>query len=248
MSAKVTQGGQALAEGLVAMVVLASIWVAVAWLGRLQDMALSAQHASGLAAFAYTRNPAAHIDYGIRAHYFQGPAHQWKDRSGHSLLASSLHQVQFDFKRASVLSQAGQPGGIDAMAVSLRDDWGIQDEGIVNAAVHFLPGSGTVDVAGNSVLGLGAFNDYPQLRRHTAILEGAGHASNDTRVQQVVAQSTQAWSDSARASVDMGKKVDAAMAAVDAPWHRARPVLDWLSPWAGHVPAARLAHPVKEPE
>jgi len=247
MSPKATQSGQALAEGLVAMVVLASIWVAVAWLGRLQDMALSAQHASRHAAFAYTRNPASHNDYGIKTQYFQGPAHQWKDRVGHSILASPLHQVQLNFERTSTLSDAGQPGGNDAWAMSLRKDWAVQDEGIVNASVYVLPGPGTVNVSSTSVLGLGAFNDYPKLRRHIAILEGAGHASNDAQVQQVVAQSAPAWADSTRASVIVGTRVDAAMAAIDAPWHRPRPVLDWLAPWAGHVPAARLANPVKEP-
>lgn len=241
------QGGQALVEGFLAMLVLASIWVAVAWLGHLQDMALSVQDASRYAAFAYTRNPAVDTDHGIRAQYFQGAARRWNDRSGNPMLDSPLHQVRIIWDRTSTLSQAAQPGGNEVMAESMRNGWGIQDGGIVNAFVYASPGSEVVNGVGASLLGLEDFNDYPQLRRHTALLEGARHAANDAQVQQIAAQSALAWSDSAQASVTIGRKVDAAMAAVDAAWHRARPVFDWLGPWAGHVPAGRLAYPVKEP-
>lgn len=248
MNSKWAQGGQALVEGFLAMLVLISLWVAIAWLGHLQDMALSAQHASRRAAFAYTRNPAVETDDGISAQYLRGPAHRWMDHSGNPMLDSPAHQVRVYWDRASTLSQAAQPGGNEAMAEAMRSGWGIQDRGVVHAFVHALPGSGAAHAAGSSLLGLEAFNDYPPLRRHTAILEGAGHASNDAQAQRIVAQSTLAWSDSAQASAAHGRKIDAAMAAVDAPWHRARPVFDWLGPWAGHVPAARLAYPVKEPQ
>ncbi|MGB6104590.1 MAG: hypothetical protein WBF88_12185 [Pusillimonas sp.] len=232
------QGGQALAEGLVVMLVLVSLWVAVAWLGQLQDMALSAQHASGHAAFAFTRNPVGDAAEHIRWQYFQGPAHQWKDRGGNPMLALPLSQVQVNWARPEELDQEAQPGGSSIHAESLRRSWQLGDRGIVSARVSATPRHGVAaSSAGSSV----DFNRYPNLRRHTAILEGAGHAADDVRVQQIVAQSELAWSDSARASRIIGTKIDAAMAAVDAPWHRDRPEFDWLGLWAGHVPAERLA-------
>src|SRR5690606_13330918 len=80
------QCGQALAEGLVVITVLATFWLALGWLGRLQDIGLSAQHASSLTAFLFTRSPALNNQKAVKeqavARHFDGPAHQWRDLQG----------------------------------------------------------------------------------------------------------------------------------------------------------------------
>ena len=247
MSQNSAQKGQALAEGVLAMLVLASIWVAMAWLGHLQDMALSAQHASRHAAFVHTRTPGS-VSRDTVLPFFQTAAHQWNERNGDPMLALPSWQVQLHLDRRTMLDPLAQVGGNDAMAASLRDNWGIQDQGIVDVSVQALPGvhseNATEETA--SVLGLGIFKHYPLLRRHTAILEGAGHASNDAQVQDIVVRSGLAWSDSASTSIALGKRINAVMENVDAPWRRAHAVFDWLGPWAGHVPAGHLADPIKE--
>ena len=163
------------------------------------------------------------------------------------MLAVPQQQVHLDRRRVSVLDQAAQPGGNETMANTLRHDWGVQDKGLLRASVSVSPWFGPADGNGASVLGLDSFSQVPALTRHTVILEGAGHAAGDLQAQHIVAQSGMAWFNSAQVSIAIGSKIVAAMAAVDAPWHRARPVFDWLTPWAGHVPSERLANRAESP-
>src|SRR5690606_10776299 len=128
-------------------------------------------------------------------------------------------------------------------ASALRQDWRIQDPGMMVAQVRVAPPARRLgDAPHGRTSGLADFNTYPALRRHTALLVGAGHAENDARVQHILAQSSLAWSESANASYRVGSGVDAAMARVDAAWRRDRPVFDWLGLWAGDVPARRVVN------
>ncbi|MDS1141799.1 hypothetical protein RE432_15260 [Pusillimonas sp. SM2304] len=235
------QGGQAVLEGLLVLVVLASLWVAGAWLGHLQDMALSAQHASRQAAFSLTRNPADDPAERIRQQYFSGPSHQWSDRRGARMLGESPDSIQLRLDRHAMLQQSAQPGGDDASAESLRRSWRVQDGGIVTARLRVAPQpQGSRPAGAAFASGLNDFDIYPVLHRHTAILAGAGHAAEDAQVQHILAQSPLAWHDSANTAYALGRKIDNVMGLVDAPWRRDRPVLDWLGPWAGDIPASRL--------
>ena len=235
------QGGQAVAEGLLVLVMLSSLWVAAAWLGHLQDMALSAQHASRQAAFSLTRNPADDPAERIRQQYFAEPSHQWSDRRGKRMLGESLDSIQLRIDRRSMLQQSAQPGGDDASAESLRRSWLVQDGGIVTARLRVAPQPVGSRPAGTAFAsGLNDFDIYPVLHRHTAILAGAGHAADDAQVQPILAQSPLAWQYSANTSYARGRSIDSVMGLVDAPWRRDRPVLDWLGPWAGDIPASRL--------
>src|SRR5690606_15297126 len=166
------QRGQAMMEGLLILMLLALLWVAVAWLGHLQDMALSAQHASRHVAFLLTRKPADDMLGPVLQQHFTGPAHQWSDRRGKPMLGGH-GSVQHDTDRQSVLAQAAQPGGDDPSAGSLRRSWGLQDEGILTAKVRVTPQSwANLSARGNFASGLNDFNKYPVLHRHTAILTG----------------------------------------------------------------------------
>lgn len=238
------QRGQALVEGLVVLLVLLSIWVGIAWLGRFQDMALQATHASRYAAFALSRDPDAPVEADMRRYYFSGSAHQWSDRRGERLLSPGLEEVTLRADRQTVLADQAQAGGPVNNAGILREQWHIEDTGILasNIAVSPLARSGPA-TATDSFTGLNYF-DRQQLvmRRHTAILTGSGHASSDAVSQQVVADSALAWGQSAGSSYARGQSVAAAMSQVDAAWNRAEPIFDWLGPWAGRVPDAHLGN------
>jgi hypothetical protein len=233
-----------LVEGIVALMALLSLWVGISWLARLQDMALQATHASRYAAFAFSRNPQADIETDVRRHHFSGPTHLWADRAGNRLLSDGLGEVVLRFDRHAVLAEQAQAGGDAHDAQVLRRDWRIQDTGIVDSQITVAPLSKLPSrPAALSITGLGYFDSQlPVLRRHTAILADAGHASGDTQAQQRVADSGLAWADSANASYAQGNKIADAMISVDAAWDRAQPIFDWLGPWAGHVPDTHLDH------
>lgn len=246
------QAGQALAEGLVALLFLLSLWVAVAWLGRLQEMALTVQHASSHAAFAAARFDTRSIPDYTRGQFFSGPAHQWSDRGGNSILGSVADQVEVRLARSAMMPTGAQPGGEGADASSLREDLRLNDLGILKAQVIAAPRAVREVHAGateqSSVLGLSQFDTaYPVLRRHTSLLTDAGHASSDSSVQLTLQGSETAWSHSANVSYALGKKIHSVMRPVDSGWARPAPVFDWLGPWAGRVPERRLLNVPGDP-
>ena len=233
------QGGQALLEGAVVMLVLLSAWVASAWLLRFQDMALQASHASRYAAFSLSRHPDYRPVDVLRQSYFMGPGHQWQDRRGHQILSASRSEITLQVTRDARLSSAAQPGGAHADVQRLRREWLLEDAGIFSAQVAAAPQA--VAVTGslpNASFGAGLrqFDAYyPRLVRHTAILSGAGHASSDRDTQLRLGQSALAWGNAAASSA-LGRQVAAAVTAVDGAWKRPAPVFDWLEAWQGMVP------------
>lgn len=233
------QSGQAMAEGIAVLGVLLSIYGAIAWLGRFQDMALSAQHASRHAAFQQARSGTAIKPESVIQHYFSGPAHQWADRRGQLVLGDKGNGVGLSIHR-QVLGSYAQPGGHGESAEALRNDWGIQDPGVLHVGVSL---SGTLPLQGHHSTESGRFHadiGYPPTSRHTAILTGAGHASGDTQVQQVLGRSPLAWGSSASASYTAGGRIAAIMNKVDSAWNRPAPEFDWLASWAGRVPEHHL--------
>lgn len=233
------QSGQAMAEGIVVLGVLLSVYVAISWLGRIQDMALSAQHASRHAAFQQARAERGITPQDISRHFFSGPAHQWTDRRGQRLLGGKADGVTLSLRRHALSSHA-QPGGQGGTATALRRDWEIQDPGIVHAEVQLNGASPIQNIDAPNSAGLRFAEGYPAIYRHTAILTGAGHASGDAHVQQVLGQSELGWSGSAAASYSIGSRISAIMRQVDAAWARPEPKFDWLAPWAGRIPDHHL--------
>lgn len=244
------QSGQALLEGMVAMLVLLALWVGVAWLARFQDMALQASHASRFAAFSLARDPGYASIGAIRQSYFSGPGHQWKDRRGTEILIAGRNEVVLDITRDARLPSGAQPGADHAGATQLRKEWRLEDAGIASAAVRVTAQRAVEQAqsetdrpgAGDSLgLGLRHFDAYSMpLVRHTAILLDAGHASNDRETQVRVAQSDLGWGGAANASYGLGRKISSAMNAVDGAWQRPEPVFDWLGPWHEIIPEHHL--------
>src|SRR5690606_39370283 len=107
------------------------------------DMALSATHASRLAAFQAARevNPVSagaqnayqptHVAAAIGL-YFSGVAHRWTDRRGIRQLDAEK-DINVTWSRAQRFSPHGQPGAESNHASRLRREWSVEDAGILQA-------------------------------------------------------------------------------------------------------------------
>jgi len=219
-----TQQGQALIEGVAALLIMLALWSAIPWLARLQDIALQASHASRYAAFSFTRSADALAGGFLRQHYFKGASHRWSDQRGGLLLGDPTDNVSLTIMRDSTLPAYAQPGGAGADAQQLRRGWEVEDAGVASMHVAATP----------------RFPDRTPLvviQRHTAILAGAGHAAGDTDTQRRVAGSDLGWGNAAQVSVAAGRHIERRMRPVDEAWGRPDPDFDWLEPWSGNVPA-----------
>ncbi|NYT64981.1 hypothetical protein H0A58_03230 [Alcaligenaceae bacterium] len=237
------QQGQAMAEGLVVFLALLVLWVGLAWLGRLQDMGLQAQHGSRHAAFAASRymDDALAVQQ-VKHGYFLGPSHQWSLRSGAAILDKEASQVTVKLERGLTLDDKAQVGGRGLSVARLRTELGTADLGILQANVDLNLSSWREQQTDKaSLLRLSDLDKvWPILRRHTAILIDSGHASNDAAAQQRLEISPIAWANSSQKSYELARRTDAVMGAVDAAWSRERPVFDWLQAWTGRVPEHHL--------
>ncbi|NYT77947.1 hypothetical protein H0A71_13155 [Alcaligenaceae bacterium] len=250
------QAGQAMAEGVVVFGLLLAFFVATGWLGRLQDIAMTAQHASSLAAFMVARSdhtPQQHRAIVRADRFFLGQdAQRWLDLQGHSLVhgAHAPHVLSAQYGQ---LPAHAQPGGTGTYARGLRHDWGMGNHSVVTATVR-MPWRGpggvitpvssgssiqeaTTSIPDDSTAGLA--NDK-FLHRHTVLLAGAGHASHDDGVAARTGHSWFAWRRSAQASLRLAERVSRVMEPVDAAWHRPSVTTDWIARWAGRVPRSHL--------
>lgn len=237
------QAGQAMAEGLLVLSGLAALWMAISWLYRVQDMALSAQHATSYLAFAASRRDGELG--GLHGRFFTGPDHQWIDLGGRSMLSDLDSQVRLEAFRSLPLPQAAQPGSSATLA-ALRQDWELEDRGVLHARLTVMPGDTPWDTLAHAS---GPSAMPVALKRHTAILTGAGHAGDDGHVQQILVQSRQAWRQETAVSYGLSGRIRAVMGPVDSGWSRALPDSEWVSAWAGLVPAPHIhahIHAAKE--
>lgn len=233
------QGGQAMAEAVISLLVLAVLWAAVVWLGNLQDLALHASSASRYSAFVASRHdellPSSEIDL----RFFDQVRNQWVDRSGTPLLESSYQGAHMNWQRAHALPSSDQIGGSMSHAVQLRDEWGLSDPGITTARIVLRPTtSPDASSSRTGLLGLRQLDSfYPDISRHTSIATGAGHASDDASTAQRTAASEYGWGAAAGPSYRLGTEIQRAAAGVDSGWNRPSPVFDWLGPWSDRLPA-----------
>ncbi len=229
--AMTAQRGQALVEALVVMGVLAGGWLAAAWLGRLRDIDLQALHASRHQAFAHAHQGVAAPAMMPADSYFTGAGQHWASRHDASVLAG----VGARWLQAAQAPHR-QLGDSVAAGPAIRRELRLGDEAVRIAEV----GLATAGVQGVE----GGLRDFDRraLRwvRHTAILRGEGAAPGDAQVQAVLAGAGTLWADAAGHSAGLGRSVDARMRPVDAPWGRAGLQDDWLTPWAGMLPARHL--------
>lgn len=224
------QRGQALAEGVLGLAVLAVLFWAIPLIGRYQDLALQSAHASRYAAFLLARHPfdASTLRQRVGEAYFARDEIRWRDASGEALLGR-----QPDVRiQAPALAGVARPGSGRADSARLLEDWRIGDDALVAAAVR--------TPARNLVAFAGLPGSDLVLARRTAILVGAGHASDDGDAQARVRQGGAGWRQAAEQSVAAGQEVAAALSRIDQGWGRAPAGFEWLDAWQGLVPADRL--------
>ena len=233
MASMIDQSGQALAEALVALGALASLCLAIAWLGRTQDAALQLSHASRQAAFAWAHQDLPDADLAAQAAADGlAPGQRGRTRSGADLLSGSI-RVRLD---ALPVLQGRRPGDPVPGAADIRGELRLGDETLWRAGVGART-AGRDRISG----GLRDFDDQALfLLRQTVIMRGTGAAADDAAVQGTLGGSGRVWARAGRVSQAVGAGVDRRMQGVDAAWGRERPDWDWLGPWTSQVPARHL--------
>jgi hypothetical protein len=244
------QTGQSIVEALVGVVALAGLFVLIPVLGRYQDLGLQTMHAASGVAFASTRG--VPDPQRAAAYPFADATRRWTDRKGRAMLPADGSGLGAVSAMADDAAATWQIGGHHAGARQLRQEWSL-DGGMVTARVRTSPVAGTGASSGGSAkpgtdssghAGTRWMGDItPPIHRRIAILAGAGHAGGDAAAQSRMASSPLAWSDDATRSVRAGRAAAAVLQPLDAGWQRPAPDFDWLSAWAGLVPAAALVAP-----
>lgn len=214
------QDGQALAEGLAMLPLLALLWVGVTWTGQ------------GLRAGSVAQDASRHLAFLAAARQdSQRPAAVAVDAS--SWQGAAL-VTQTATSRVAPLGNDAQAGGEHPHARRLREEWKAADAGLLRsvATAQFRPL-------------LGARGEFlPQaattLRRETWLLTGGAHSGSDALAQARIADSGLGWGFAANLTAQQGRRVADVMRRVDRPWGRPQPDFDWLQPWRGAVPQAVL--------
>lgn len=206
--------GQALLECLLVMVPLVSIWLAIAWLGGMQQRVVATGMAVRQAAFMH----AAGQDW---------PA---------GVAAGSPVTLSKSERRLPGSAQAGSE--TDGM-VGLRAEYGVEGGGLMR-----IQGTARVPAPprwfASSRAGLASTAEW-QVPGHLALLAGAGGGMGDAEVQQRIEQADSAWRTVAERSLASARRLDHVMRRVDVPWRPGHEASAWLQDWAGDVPAAYLA-------
>lgn len=133
------QAGQAVVEALICLLALAVLWVAIAWLGRLQDLGTHALHAARYAAFGAAREFRDAAMHAAPAAVFRLPNAQWVDRQGNRLPSSVYSDMRVLYQRGSALAPESQIGGASATMQQLRRDWQVTEDGVLSAQVRLAP-------------------------------------------------------------------------------------------------------------
>ncbi len=227
------QAGQALIEALLVLGGLGSFWIAISWLGQLQDIRQQLDHASRHAAFAHAYQGLEPLMIDLQVQQdLSGPGNRWQGRDGQAR-AAGAPRVSLDQVETPPFAQIGDPLPI---AAALRAELQLGDA---------LPWRAHVSLTTRGLpTATGTLRDFDQLglslHRHTAIAAGSGAAHSDAAVQDTLGRSAAAWRSMAEPSRGAGQAVSQRMAGVDQAWGRAQPDWDWLSSWVGRIPARYL--------
>jgi len=214
------QDGQALVELLVAMLSMIALYLAIVWLGRVQDVALQAEH------------QASHLAF-LGAH---GDASWTNSRTSTETAPTAT------LTHLPPAPPVAQPAGLATHAAALRRDWGVADSGVLQALVRVPVSIQAANAGAQAMPTLQAFQ-FPaglMVARRATTLSGTGHANSDTHVQQRTANAALPWAQAATVSQELVQQVRDRMMPVDQAWGRAAPEGEWLSRWQGQVPPWHL--------
>lgn len=232
--------GQALVEGMVLVLVLISFFIAIPWLGRLFDIGMQQMHASRYAAFQWSRQLQSPDEKKIKHKFLLSNEHQWRDRRHQRIVTAE--SINMRTERQIVLDDDKQPGKQVAQAATLRRQWGLQDQGVVNIKLAVSPIYTGYKQNSSTSLGLdaGFLERLPlTIYRNTAILVDAGHSDSDKTSHYRTGQSDLAWQEVAERSYALGKHIQRYAEPAEG-FARENPIFDWLLPWAGKLPKHHL--------
>lgn len=223
------QKGQAIIEALVLTLVLASLLIAIMWLGRLQDIALHLSHASRHNAFRFAYQK---IDLQAENNLADSVQNNiWLKRDGSNLINSA------DF----ILAETQKKPYISAdkkfaTAIKLFNQLELGD----NAIWQSTASSDTGDLEQN-FNSLAKFDRQKlQISRFTAIMRASPSISSDLQVQNKLANNPILWADQAQRSIPLGQSINQALQKIDSAWARSLPEWDWINGWVSSMPQRHL--------
>lgn len=232
------QKGQALAEALILLIILGALFVAIMWLGRLQDIALQLSHASRHSAFklAYQKHDIAQDEY--FADYLRNSS--WLKRDGNNL--PDNYELTVNNTNTNSYASAGKKF---SQPLQLFDELKLADKQIWRfTASSLINGDNSVrSKDSNAGYTLANFDlQQLQLSRFTAIMRAVPSINSDEQVQNNLSDSPSAWGQMARHSIGIGQQVTNRLKGVDSGWGRSMPNWDWLKSWTARIPARHLSN------
>lgn len=209
------QRGQAMVEMLVVVVMVWLLIAAVMWLQRWQQIKLQTQHHAALSAFRFSQG----WELGANQPVWQPTYHE-------GLLSPIAHEWHANAQPLGVMSilpsfmQQAQREGLFAQSQRWRFSTVVSDSGWLPAVwAQKKP----------------YFLSELKLSSQTSIWVGAGHALSDEDMVQRIEKSDSLWGTAVH-SQRLVRGWDTRLQAVDRPWARASPQVDWLRPWQHDLP------------
>lgn len=223
------QKGQAIIEAMVLMLVLATLLVALMWLGRLQDIGLQLSHASRHNAFKFAYQKIDVMSANDMASYIQNSF--WKNRNASNL----INTTDFSIKDTQLSSYINTDKKF-ITAIKLFDELELDDKTIWQSMA-----AAEVGTLNKNFANLAKFDQQKlHIMRFTAIMRSSPTVSNDTEVQSRLANSPSVWANQAKHSINLGQKLNHRLQNIDSAWNRSLPEWDWLNGWVSSVPKRHL--------
>lgn len=138
---------------------------------------------------------------------------------------------EFQSHHVPIASSPEQLSG-HRVADRLRREWNIDSPGPITTAVAAAPKSSNAR--------LPVWVPQTEIVRHFHVIGGTGHGYSDRQAQAHVGTSRTAWASAALRSSEIVRLSGERLHPVDVAWRRSAPDSDWLSRWAGYVPARLL--------
>lgn len=223
------QKGQAIIESLILLLVLATIFLAIMWLGRLQDIGLQLNHASRHNAFKLAYQKMYLSADNSAVNYLQ--TNKWLSRNGSSLINNASFSINITNNNPYLYTHKKFINSLELIdELNLSDKLIWQSKAIAN--------TGNLSKGFNS---LAKFDlQKLQINRFTSIMRAPNTISDDRQVQLNLANSPSAWANQANYSINLGKQVSSRLQGIDQAWARDLPKWDWLGSWLSKLPKRHL--------
>lgn len=206
-SSHCTTQGQAMAEGVVMLLLLVLFVLGIRYIGHIGHLGLQQQTLSRFAAFQYSKTQQAPSQAQLQR--------QWT-QSLPTALANTPLQTQT--QTLAPLNSLAQPGQLDATL--LRQEWGLADKGLGQVRLRTQA----------PALPMSWGTKTPSLTRHTAIVLENPAPHHDAAFHQQARRSQRAWGQAARTSASIARDVNRELQPLEG-FQRPGLNTDWFMPW-----------------